>query len=303
MAKLDREWPPLPTDQRLLPPAERSPELAAAYAEARRITRHHAKSFYFASFRLPREKRDAAYAIYAFCRLVDDRIDEAPPNETPTPKELQSLYQAMMRGECPEVAFAPAFAETNRVYAIPDVLYEELIHGCCLDREPAAIANFAELEMYCYYVASVVGLIMSRVFGLERREERREAIYMGIAMQLTNILRDVQEDWTRGRVYLAADELAQFGLDREAIAEGTLTPEWRQFMRFQIERTRQYYAAGAKGLPALANDGSRQTAELMAIIYSHILNAIEANDYDVFAGRVFVPTRKKLWLALRHLLS
>jgi phytoene synthase len=298
--KLNQPWPDIagPT----LPAPHSDSGIEAAYESARQITCQHAKSFYFASFFLPEHKRDAAYAIYAFCRLVDDRIDEAPADQLPDRDSLVRLYDAMMSGNGDTPGFSPAFRLTNEIYNIPAGLYHDLIEGCCLDREPCRMQTFAELERYCYYVASVVGLIMSRVFGLSHPDARREAIFMGIAMQLTNILRDVAEDWQRGRIYLPADELASFGLDHNSIAKAEVTPDWQAFMDFQVARAQSYYVAARPGFAALADDGSAQTARVMSSVYGGILQVIANRRGDVFRERAYVPFHRKCLLALTELL-
>lgn len=298
--KLDQPWPDIPAAD--LNAFTHTPTEQAAFARSRAITRHHAKSFYFASWFLPQHKRDASYAIYAFCRLIDDRIDEAPADQIPDRASLMQVYRDIMQGDDSASDFAAAFRKTNQRYKIPDYLYHDLIEGCCLDRVPCRMQTFAELEQYCYYVASVVGLIMSRVFGLAHPLARREAIYMGIAMQLTNILRDVAEDWQRGRIYLPADELSAFGLSHDSIIRSEYSPAWRAFMDFQIARARAYYDAARPGFAALASDGSAQTARVMSSVYGGILDVIAKRQGDVFSGRAFVPFGQKCRLAMSELL-
>lgn len=297
--KLSLPWPEIPAPATRLADGDRL--LEKAYESARKITRHHAKSFYFASYFLPEHKRQAAYAIYAFCRLIDDRIDEAPIEQLPDRDNLLTLYDSMMRGGSDTPDFAPAFRLINKTYTIPDILYHDLIEGCCLDREPCRMQTFAELERYCYYVASVVGLIMSRVFGLSHPAARREAIFMGIAMQLTNILRDVAEDWQRGRIYLPAEELAAFGLNPNSIEKAEVTPAWEAFMAFQVARAQSYYDAARPGFAALADDGSAQTARVMSSVYGGILKVIASRGGDVFHERAYVPFGRKCLLALTEL--
>ncbi len=247
----------------------------------------------------------AAYAIYAFCRHIDDIIDESLDCGTgsteclaPTSEILRESVLKIERGQSP-LDFAPAFAEVNRQYGIPNELYFDLIEGCCRDREPVEIQTFAELEEYCYYVASVVGLMMSKIFGLREPIGVPYAVDMGIAMQLTNILRDVREDHNMGRVYLPAGELADYGLNRADIANPADLKKWRPFLEMQVQRARYYYERGCEGLQYLENDGSRLTATLMARIYGSILDVIESRDYDIFASRAYVPTWDKLKIAFR----
>lgn len=169
-----------------------------------------------------------------------------------------------------------------------------------MDRQPMKIETYDELEVYCYYVASIVGLMMSKVFGLKRIEGVYQAVEMGIAMQLTNILRDIHEDYQKGRIYLPLEELQQFNLTEDALRHPDHNdPHWQQFMQFQIKRARTCYAKANRGLQLLENDGSRLTATLMGTLYGGILSEIERNQYDIFSQRVYVPTWRKLVLCIQ----
>lgn len=276
---------------------DRDPALAPAWEACRLATREHARSFHFASVALARPTRRAAFALYAFCRHVDDAIDHADPATAPTREQLLAELDALLAGTS-SLPFGPALATVADTFAIPRAFFADLIEGCARDREPARMANFAELEVYCYYVASVVGLMMAKIFGLQDPAGVPRAVEMGVALQLTNILRDVREDLERGRLYLPADELAAAGLTPADLAQGRTDGPWPTFMRAQIARTRQYYAAGALGLPLLAAGGPRRTASLMARLYAGILDAIEAQQYDIFARRAHVTFAGKVRLAL-----
>ncbi|MCC5789472.1 MAG: phytoene/squalene synthase family protein [Opitutales bacterium] len=298
-AKIPAFWP-LPNPE---PGWSRRQDLRPSLDFCQEVTRRHAKSFYFSSFPLPRDRRKGAFAIYAFCRYVDDLLDETPPDEKAGKQFLPLLQDELEKIENGQstLPFAPAFAETTRQYKIPRQFYLDLIEGCCWDEMDIEIEDFPQLELYCYHVASVVGLIMSRVFGLNSSDGAHRAVEMGIAMQLTNILRDIAEDLDRNRIYLPRTELAAAGLDRSFLEKGTVTPLWRDFMRQQIARARAYYASGEKGIPLLAKGGARYTTRLMSRIYGDILSEIEKNDYNVFQGRVFVSTPRKCQIALRTL--
>jgi len=278
-------------------------ELDASYAAARAVTRHHAKSFYFSSIALPPGKRRRAYAVYAFCRHLDDVIDRAADADRAA-DGLKAFTARVCEGMATEEDRAahpwlPAFEDTTRACAIPAACCLDLLHGVCLDRRPMEVETEAELKSYCYYVAGVVGLMMTRIFGLEDRSQEPRALALGEAMQLTNILRDVAEDLRLGRVYLPREELARFSLDRAFLERGQVTPEWRAFMRFQIARARQAYTACEPGIAALPDDGSRRTVRLMRTIYAGILDAIEAAGDDVFSARRSVPFARKCLLAAR----
>lgn len=296
-AKLPDDWAIPAPDPRW----HTDPRLTDSLIACREATRAHATSFYFASFPLSPARKHAAFAIYAFCRWVDDVIDETPTDTQPDRASLEAELTRLLDGQSP-LPFGPAFAEASRQYAIPYCFYADLIEGCCWDRLPVEIRDFAELERYCYHVASVVGLIMGRVFGLKELAGAPRAIEMGIAMQLTNILRDVGEDLARDRVYLARDELAAHGLDRAFLERGEARdPRWQAFLAEQIVRARAYYASGERGLGYLDPGGPRLCVKLMSRVYGGILEAIEQRKGDVFSGRAYVPTNRKLLIALRTL--
>ncbi len=279
----------------------RSEALQASLAACKVAIRGHASRFSFATFPLPVEKKWGAFAIYAFCRWVDDTIDEAADPAAMSSGAFKAELDAIEAGSSP-LPFAPAFAEVNRQYAIPRSFYEDFIHGCCMDRYPVIIRTQAELEIYCYHVASVVALIISKLFGLRDPEGVTYAVEMGLTMQLTHILRDVLEDFEKGRIYLPLDSMQAFDTGPEAIAARRCQdPAWNTFLASQIQQAREWYASAERGLPYLANDGSRFTARLMSRIYGGILDEIEKRDYDIFSGRVYVPLHRKILIALKSL--
>ena len=301
LAKLPRAWP-LANPH---PAWHRDPAVAPALAACREATRAHATSFFFASRLLPDSKKSAAYALYAFCRWVDDSIDEAENspggvNVAPDAPALRAALDAMLAGRSPE-PFAPAFAAAGREYGLTRELCWDLIEGCARDRLPLRLADLADLELYCYHVASVVGLLMSRIFGLRDPVGLPRAVAMGLAMQLTNILRDVREDLARGRIYLPAEDLARFHISEDQLQSGRVDQNWIALMRFEIARARAWYAEAELGLPLLDNDGSRLTATVMGRLYAGILGAIERRRYDVFSTRCYVPTWRKSLILLRCL--
>ncbi len=287
--------------------AGRRLDLEKSFVYCRALTRAHARSFYFSSIALPAHKKDAAYAVYAFCRFADDLLDEdllkTEEGQEASREKLRGLLGALYGSGDLNLPFAPAFRRTVSEYKIPAKLFEELIEGVCMDTGPVRIRDFEELYLYCYRVASVVGLIMSRIFGLEDERGNERAIEMGMAMQLTNILRDVKEDLEMDRIYLPAEELRRFGLSEESLRMGVADDSWRTFMRFQIERARLYYRSGETGIPLLAPDGSRLAVALMSTVYAGILDEIERAGCDVFKGRVHVSFSRKLRLAVRAFLK
>jgi len=280
--------------------------LSASQEACRRMTAHHAKSFYFASHALPQAKRADAYAVYAFCRHVDDRIDLAPDEAARVAgfAELKTLLDAAydFTAEPSETflrPWLPAFRETAQRRAIPRSYFDDLLTGVEMDRGRVRLATWEELELYCYHVAGVVGLIMVHVLTEPSPELLRPARDLGTAMQLTNILRDIDEDWQRDRVYLPRAELEKFGLTEEDIAQRRLSDAFRAMMRFQIGRARTYYGQAEPGIRDLPRDGSRRTVRLMSTLYGAILGEIERADYHVFGVRRRVSLPRKLWLAAR----
>lgn len=279
-----------------------APNLRAAYAAARNICRRHARSFYFSSFFLGRRKRKHAYAVYAFCRGIDDAVDVGDPAKVDEryaafARTLDSVYDGPLitTGLSEEQSLAlHAFADTVRICDIPKKYFLDLAHGCRMDLTISRYATWAELENYCYHVAGVVGLVMCRVFDLREPAAEKQAVLMGNAMQLTNILRDVEEDWLRGRVYLPAEDLERFGVTEQHLASRLLTPGVRDLMAFEIARARSLFLAGAEGLMHLPNDGSRLTASAMSVIYAGILGAIERQKLDPFAGRARLTFGQKI---------
>ncbi len=275
------------------------------FAAARAICRRHARSFYFSSFFLPKQKRDAAYAVYAFCRLLDDATDEGEaggdgPASEATIARFRSVLDDAYTGQMNEPHDSEsglalrAFAITVKKYDIPRTYFEDVADGCRMDLTVTRYQTWDDLRVYCYRVAGVVGLVMCRVFELTDKSAEKQAVLMGEAMQLTNILRDVGEDFGRGRIYLPAEDMARFGVTEAGLAAGTVDDRFRALMRFEIDRARQLYRDGAAGLIGLPDDGSRFTAAAMGVIYAGILSAIERQGCDVFAHRARLSTTQKL---------
>lgn len=276
------------------------PASQACFAAAKAICRRHAKSFYFASHFLPKEKRNASFAVYAFCRLLDDAVDTRPGREEEGIIEFESTLARVYADDVsdfsqdePGLALR-AFHAIIRKYDIPQKLFNDLAYGCRMDLSITQYATWQDLEVYCYHVAGVVGLIMSCIFGPIDEPAKQQAVSMGNAMQLTNILRDVKEDFDRGRIYLPQEDLDRHGVDLTALSNGAPTQEFVDLMQFQITRARNLYRCGAQGLCHLADDGSRLTASAMAVIYCGILKAIEAQQYDVFSQRAHLSFWQKI---------
>jgi phytoene synthase len=266
--------------------------LRKAYKQAERITAQHSKSFYFASGLLPEEKRSAVRALYAFCRTVDDIVDESSDVE----RDSRLDY---WRGMMETASFADhdlvaaAWADTLTRYHIPRHYALQLIDGVAWDLSRVRYQTFDELATYCYGVASTVGLMSMYIVGFTDNRAVPYAIKLGVALQMTNILRDVGEDYRNGRLYLPREELAFYGIQELDIAEGRLTDYWRQFMKFQIERTRQLYEDSWAGLKMLEREGQLAIGAA-SVFYQGILDEIEKNNYDVFTQRAALSTWDKV---------
>ncbi|RKH15713.1 phytoene/squalene synthase family protein [Corallococcus praedator] len=300
--------------------------IAQGYRRARVVTRHHAKSFFFASYLLFGQRKKAAFALYAFCRRLDDLVDagesalEGSPLDLPTRLARARERVAQVYLSLPELASkelgppssrqpaadAPspwepsefaALRHSIHLYRIPEQPFQDLISGMEMDLTKQRYETWEELELYCYRVAGVVGLMLTPVLGCEDERAVEPAADLGRAMQLTNILRDVREDLERDRVYLPAEELRAFGLTEDDLRRGQVDARWRDFMRFQIQRARAYYARAAGGVKYLTGFGSQRMVRLMGGIYGDILRDIEARDYDVFSGRAHTTKGRKLALA------
>lgn len=279
--------------------------LRRAYKQSEKITAEHSKSFHFASGLLPEEKRSAVRALYAFCRTVDDIVDES----TDDTRESQLDY---WRGMVEHASFldgdlvAAAWTDTLTRYHIPRHYALQLIDGVNRDLTQSRYQTFEELTTYCYGVASTVGLMSMYIIGFESNKAVPYAIKLGVALQMTNILRDVGEDFQNGRLYLPREELAFYGIREQDIADGRVTDNWRQFMKFQIERTRQIYEESWKGVKMLEREGQFAIGAA-SVFYQGILDEIEKNDYDVFTRRANLSAMGKiskvpaLWLKIKTL--
>ena len=268
-------------------------QLAAWQQSAAEATAKGSKSFYFATRFFPPHLAQAAYGVYWFCRSTDDIVDENPDMEAAR-RQLEAWREqllAAMNGQTVDSPVLMLFEHTRRQTGFPEQYPLELIEGMRMDLERARYANFTELRLFCYRVASVVGLMMSHVIGF-RGEALSYAEDLGIAMQLTNILRDLAEDADRGRIYLPADELAQHNYTEADLLARRRGPEFESLLRFQIDRARGYYKRSFPGIPLLKPEG-RFAVEIAAKVYRDILGRIEKMDYNVYARRAVVPAWKK----------
>jgi phytoene synthase len=259
--------------------------LQKAYAVCAQITRQHSKSFHLASGLLPEEKRSAVRALYAFCRTVDDIVDESGMNVPEKSTQLDYWKNVVQFSTAPEQGtVARAWVDTIHRYHIPSHYAIQLIEGVSRDLNQNRYQSFDDLATYCYGVASTVGLMSMYIIGFKNNDALPYAIKLGVALQMTNILRDVGEDYQKGFLYLPQEELVEFGLTEENIAKADLSNDWRDFMRFQIARTRELYADARPGVRLLDREG--QLAIMAASdFYQGILEDIEAHAYNVFTRR------------------
>ncbi|HEU4588898.1 MAG TPA: squalene/phytoene synthase family protein [Gemmatimonadales bacterium] len=277
-----------------------NPLLEQSYAAAEQVTADWAKSFYFASRFLPRYKRRAVFALYDYCRHADNLVDARGERSAVQVRQdlarLGAAVRAMHGGATPADVRWLALADTLRRYAVPLEPLLDLLEGVAMDLDRVEVPDFAALHRYCRLVAGGVGLMLGPVLGASPESFREACVRLGVAMQLTNVLRDVGEDLDAGRVYLPADELERFGLNRSALEERRVTPAFRRLMAFQIARARRYFEDGGRVVPLFPDDGSRLTVRLMQRTYAAILDAIERLDYDVFRYRAYVSSSRKLMI-------
>lgn len=281
--------------------------LERSYRRAEVVTAHWARSFHFASRFLPRTKRRSVFALYDFCRHADNLVDARGARSVAAVRtdleQLRLLIIALHAGQpCTDVRWL-ALADTLGRYEVPLAPLLGLLEGVARDLDPVAMPDFAALQDYCGLVAGGVGLMLGPILGAPPGTLRGSGTRLGVAMQLTNVLRDVGEDLAAGRLYLPADELAEFGLSPRLLERREVTPAFRRFMQWQIARARRWFADGGLVVPLFPDDGSRMTVRLMQLTYSGILDAIERNGYDVFNRRAFVSAPRKALVLGRALWS
>jgi phytoene synthase len=262
------------------------------------LTRKSRSNFYYSFLFLSKEKREAMYAVYAFCRSVDDVADGSAPL-----REKQTLLDGWRRelDRCydgnPQHPITVKLARSIQQFPITKEHFEELITGVEMDLVHSRYPTFHELYQYCYRVAGVVGLMCIEIFGYRNPKAKDYAVNLGLALQLTNIIRDLKVDAERGRIYLPQDELARFGYGEEELLRGAYTPAFFELIRFVGSRARQYFHS-ARQLLAAEDRRSLFAAEIMGTIYYRLLDTIEASGYRVFDRTITLPTSHKLWIAL-----
>jgi phytoene synthase len=256
-------------------------------------------SFYYSFRFLTPERRRAITAVYAFCREVDDVVDETHDPEIAARQldwwrgEVENIYSGT-----PEHPVGQALKPVTENFRLPQEQFLEIIDGMQMDLEQARYADFKALQLYCYRVASVVGLIAAEIFGYTDRQTLKYAHDLGIAFQLTNIIRDVGEDARRGRIYLPMAELEQFNVPAKDILEARDSENFQRLMAFQIERAQKYYDQALALLPKVDRK-SQRAGLIMAAIYRETLREVQADGCKVLSQRISLTPLRKLWLAVK----
>jgi phytoene synthase len=265
---------------------------------SRALTKKSASNLALAFILLPREKRDAMSALYAFCRAVDDVADE---DSVPTEKRRTELaaWRADIRRACenhePEFILNQEFRPVIQQFKLPFALFDELIQGCEMDLDTLRYENHEPLELYCHRVASVVGLLSIEIFGYQNPACRDYAVYLGQALQLTNILRDVKNDAARGRIYLPLAELKKFSVTEAEILAGKYSDRYFALASSVAARAKHFYARAQKTLPP-EDQRAMVAAELMGSVYWQLLCKLEQEKFNVFGAPVKLSKPRKLAL-------
>jgi phytoene synthase len=297
------------THQVPIPWTPAPPQLVMAYSVCKGITRTAAKNFYYAFLVLPRRKREALCAVYAFMRRCDDITDDATLSFAERHQKLDTWLDALhsaQQGQPTDDAILLALTDAQRRFTIPAGLLDELAHGTAMDIEDSEAAQaagvpglniqyrtFEDLRLYCYRVASVVGLVCIHIFGYRDPAAEELAERCGLAFQLTNIIRDVKEDAAMGRVYFPDEDLVQFGLTAQDFLSASDPSRFRPVLALEADRAREFYASGDE-LVAYISEDSQPALWVLVNIYRSLLEKIAAKQYDVFTAKVSLTTWEKL---------
>lgn len=277
--------------------------LQTAYQHCGQTMRHHSRSYYLGTLAMPPAKRRAIWAVYTWCRTVDDLVDEGK-SASQVAAQLDRAATELESTFCgqPQQLADIALADTAERFALEITPFQDMLKGQRMDLEKNRYATFAELELYCYRVAGTVGLMSVQILNEtpvyannspEAQERLKGALALGTANQLTNIIRDVAEDLDRDRIYLPLQELHAFNYTEAELWQGVRDDRWRALMQFQVQRTRDYYQQAEDRLDLLNRD-SRRAVRIALKLYRSILDRVEEHDYDVFSGRLYVPQVQKI---------
>lgn len=275
--------------------------LDQSYRLCSEIARRTAKNFYYSFLVMPREKRRAMCAVYAFMRRSDDIADSAanPAVAREGLRAWRRQVEEALTGKDATDPILPALVDTVRRYKIPVKHFHELLDGTEMDQTRTRYETFEELYRYCYHVASAVGLVVLPIFGYRGEAAKVPAEACGLAFQLTNILRDVKEDAQMGRIYLPLEDLRKFGVSEDDIMNARAAPEFVELMKFEAGRAREFYRK-AQPLLGMINPDSRGTLAVMIGIYRGILDKIEAKDFAVLDERVRLSKAEKWKIVLKN---
>jgi 15-cis-phytoene synthase len=260
-------------------------------------------SFYYAFLVLPKEQRGAIIAVWDFCRAVDDAVDEVEGAGGLSPRHAVAFWRAELArcydGDAPDTFQGRGLQPYIQQFALPRDAFEDVIDGVAMDLDRCRYETFPDLLEYCHRVASAVGIICIRIFGCRSPRARDYALNLGVALQLTNIIRDVKTDLERGRVYIPLEDLRAAGCSVDDLAAGQVSPPVRRLLAFECRRAREFYQRAIEARPA--EDRRRLVAaEIMRAVYSETLTRIEQRDYDVFSSRARVPKAVQALIALRQ---
>lgn len=254
-------------------------------------------NFYYSFLLLPGAKRRAINNVYEFCRILDDIVDQEHANRDPYAEleywrdEIEACFQGT-----PTTKFGERLADTIEEFDIPKQPFIDLIEGMDMDLRWQSYQTFADLREYCYRVASAVGLICIEILGYDSARTREYAVNLGLALQLTNILRDLKEDTARGRIYIPLEDLERFGYSQQDLKANLYNAPFIELMKFEYMRACSYFERAAGLLPE-QDRASMVAAEIMAAIYRDMLEAIPAVQFDVYRNRVTVPKSRRLKIA------
>jgi len=288
------------------PPRPSLSSIEEAYELCRQVTAKYSKTFYMGTLLMAPAKRRAIWAIYLWCRRTDELVDgpQAQFTNEKTLDRWESQLESVFAG-CPVDDEDVALVDTLEKFPLDIQPFRDMIAGQRMDLHRNRYETFQDLELYCYRVAGTVGLMSTTVMGIDTElytapwhpkepiDPTPQAVALGIANQLTNILRDVGEDARRGRIYLPLEDLAQFHYTEADLMAGVVDDRWRALMAFEIDRARHYYAEAEAGIRLLSPD-ARWPVWAALDLYRQILDVIEENGYDVFTRRAYVPSPRKL---------
>jgi len=262
------------------------------------LARSTGSNFYYAFLLLPRPKREAIKNVYGFCRIIDDIVDESPEGRDPAAEldrwreEIHACFQGW-----PSTPFGERLMNSIEEFGLPKEPFLDLIDGMEMDLHYGKYETFADLREYCYRVASAVGLICIEIFGYQSLRTREYAVNLGLALQLTNILRDLKEDVARGRIYIPMEDVERFAYSEAGFRSNLFNAPFMNMMKFEHDRAVSYFERAAASLSG-EDRPSMYAAETMAAIYRELLRHIQAASFDVYRNRISVPKKRRLQIAL-----